>query len=74
MTIPLIVLAALSVLGGVMLLGDWIVEWLAPVVGEEAHVEPPIPALAITGLVRPGRRGRAPGLAFVLVGQARGPA
>ena len=31
MTIPLIVLAALSVLGGVMLLGDWIVEFLAPV-------------------------------------------
>ena len=29
MTVPLIVLAALSVLGGVMLLGDWIVEWLA---------------------------------------------
>ncbi len=34
MTVPLIVLAALSVLGGLMLLGDWIVEWLAPVIGE----------------------------------------
>ena len=33
MTVPLIVLAALSVLGGVMLLGDWIVDFLAPVVG-----------------------------------------
>ena len=34
MTVPLIVLAALSALGGVLLLGDWIVDWLAPVVGE----------------------------------------
>ncbi len=48
MTIPLIVLAALSVLGGVLLLGDWIVEWLAPVVGEGEHHEPPIPVLAVT--------------------------
>ena len=30
MTIPLIVLAALSVLGGFLLLGDWIVDFLAP--------------------------------------------
>ena len=51
MTIPLIVLAALSILGGVLLAGDWIVEWLAPVVGEEAHAEPPLPALVITGIV-----------------------
>lgn len=50
MTVPLIVLAALSVLGGVLLAGDWIVDWLAPVVGEHAHEEPPIPALAITAL------------------------
>ncbi|WP_182525620.1 NADH-quinone oxidoreductase subunit L [Nocardioides dongkuii] len=50
MTFPLIVLAALSVLSGVLLLGDWIVEWLAPVVGEAPHHEPPIPALAVTGL------------------------
>ena len=34
MTVPLIVLAALSVLGGVLLLGDWIVDFLAPVVGD----------------------------------------
>ena len=58
MTVPLIVLAALSVLGGLMLAGDWIVEWLAPVVGEEAHAEPPIPALAITAPRGPRRRGR----------------
>jgi NADH-quinone oxidoreductase subunit L len=48
MTGPLVVLAALSVLGGVMLIGDWIVNWLAPVVGEEAHQEPPVPALLLT--------------------------
>ncbi len=34
MTVPLIVLAALSVLGGVLLLGGWIEGWLAPVVCE----------------------------------------
>ena len=48
MTIPLIVLAALSVLGGVMLAGDWIQDFLAPVVGTGAHEDPPLPALAIT--------------------------
>ncbi len=35
MTFPLIVLAALSVLGGLMLVGGWIEDFLAPVVGEE---------------------------------------
>jgi NADH-quinone oxidoreductase subunit L len=51
MTVPLIVLAALSVLGGVMLLGDWIVDFLAPVTGTAAHEEPPIPAIAVTLIV-----------------------
>jgi NADH-quinone oxidoreductase subunit L len=37
MTIPLIGLAALSALGGFMLLNGWIVDWLSPVVGE--HTE-----------------------------------
>jgi NADH-quinone oxidoreductase subunit L len=37
MTVPLIVLAALSAVGGVLILGDWIVGWLEPVVGEEHH-------------------------------------
>lgn len=50
MTFPLIVLAALSALAGVLLLGDWIVDWLTPVVGHAEHHEPPIPALAVTGL------------------------
>ncbi len=48
MTFPLIVLAALSVLGGLLLLGDWIVTWLAPVVGEVEHHEPPVPVIVIT--------------------------
>ncbi|MGN6251833.1 MAG: NADH-quinone oxidoreductase subunit L [Marmoricola sp.] len=45
MTVPLIVLAALSVLGGALLINDWIVTWLAPVVGtnaEEAHTLSPV--------------------------------
>ncbi len=37
MTVPLVVLAALSVLGGVLLIGDWIVEFLSPVVGVAPH-------------------------------------
>ena len=51
MTVPLIVLAALSVLGGVLLIGDWIVEWLGPVVGEHAHEDPPIAPLLLTLVV-----------------------
>ncbi|HSV38090.1 MAG TPA: NADH-quinone oxidoreductase subunit L [Nocardioidaceae bacterium] len=51
MTGPLIALAALSVLGGFLLLGDWIVEWLSPVVGHVEHHEPPIPALALTAII-----------------------
>ncbi|MDP2773820.1 MAG: NADH-quinone oxidoreductase subunit L [Nocardioides sp.] len=51
MTVPLIVLAALSLLAGVLLLGDWIVEWLSPVVGQAEHHEPPLPALVITGII-----------------------
>ena len=33
MTIPLMVLAALSAFGGLLILNDWIVDWLEPVVG-----------------------------------------
>jgi NADH-quinone oxidoreductase subunit L len=51
MTIPLMVLAALSVLGGVLLAGDWIVTWLEPVTGHAEHHEPPLPALVITLLI-----------------------
>ncbi len=49
MTLPLILLAVLSVFGGFLLvLGDFIVTWLGPVVGEEAHAEPPLPVIVIT--------------------------
>lgn len=51
MTVPLVVLAALSVLGGVLLLGDWITEWLTPVVGPVEHHELPVPVLVVTALV-----------------------
>jgi NADH-quinone oxidoreductase subunit L len=44
------VLAALSVGGGVLLVSDWIVHWLEPVIGEAVEHEPPLPLLVITGL------------------------
>ena len=57
MTIPLIVLAALSVLGGVLLLGDWIVDFLAPVVGEPSA--PRAAHLPARRVAARGRRGGA---------------
>jgi NADH-quinone oxidoreductase subunit L len=51
MTVPLIVLAALSVLGGLMLAGGWITDWLEPVTGHVEHEELPMPAIVITLLV-----------------------
>jgi NADH-quinone oxidoreductase subunit L len=50
MTIPLMVLAALSAVGGLMLAGGWIQDFLSPVVGTVPDDSPPIPALAISGL------------------------
>jgi NADH-quinone oxidoreductase subunit L len=47
MTVPLIVLGVLSTAGGLLILNDWIVDWLAPVVGEPPHEELPMPAWAI---------------------------
>ncbi len=73
MTIPLIVLAALSVLGGVVLINDWIVDFLAPVTGTAPHDEPPIPALAVSAIAV--LRGRGRSRARLVPGrQARGPA
>jgi NADH-quinone oxidoreductase subunit L len=58
MTGPLVVLAALSVLGGVMLIGNWIVDWLTPVVGSEAPVDtslsPWVPSLLAVLVVAGG--------------------
>lgn len=68
MTVPLIVLAALSVLGGVLLLGDFVVEFLAPVTGVAEHHEPPLPAIVIT-LIVVGVVGLGVAAAWFLVGQ-----
>jgi NADH-quinone oxidoreductase subunit L len=51
MTVPLIVLAALSALGGLLLLNDWIVTWLTPVVGEEVPPELRVPAIVLTLII-----------------------
>ncbi len=51
MTVPLMVLAALSALGGALLLNDWIVEYLSPVVGTAPHEELPMPALLLSLIV-----------------------
>jgi NADH-quinone oxidoreductase subunit L len=51
MTIPLMVLAALSVFGGVMLIGNWIVNFLEPVTGTPAHENPPIPSWMVSVIV-----------------------
>jgi NADH-quinone oxidoreductase subunit L len=47
MTVPLLVLAGLSVFGGVLLINQWIVDWLTPVVGRHEESQP-IPPIAIT--------------------------
>jgi NADH-quinone oxidoreductase subunit L len=51
MTVPLIVLAALSVFGGAMLIGDWIVDFLEPVTGTPAHENPPLPSAVVSLIV-----------------------
>ncbi len=51
MTIPLIVLAAGSVVDGVLILGGWITDWLEPVVGPEVEPELFVPPLALSGIV-----------------------
>jgi NADH-quinone oxidoreductase subunit L len=49
MTIPLMVLAALSAVGGLFLAGHWIVNWLSPVVGTQTDEKsPPIPSILIS--------------------------
>ncbi|WP_408897957.1 NADH-quinone oxidoreductase subunit L [Nocardioides sp. R1-1] len=68
MTIPLVVLAALSVLGGLMLTGNWIVDWLSPVVGHAEHHEPPLPVIVIT-LITVAVVAAGVALAWVLVGK-----
>jgi NADH-quinone oxidoreductase subunit L len=45
------VLAALSALGGLMLAGNWIVDFLEPVTGGIAHENPPLPSILISLIV-----------------------
>jgi NADH-quinone oxidoreductase subunit L len=72
MTVPLMVLAALSVLGGLFLLGGWITDWLTPVVGETGHhdlgVSPLVITLVITATVAVGIA-----IAWFTVGKAEVP-
>ncbi len=51
MTYPLIALGALSLLGGLLLIGDWIVEWLEPVAGHAEHHELGIPVWLMTVII-----------------------
>jgi NADH-quinone oxidoreductase subunit L len=51
MTGPLVALAALSALGGLLLLGDWIVNWLSPVVGAPPEETLPLPAAVLSLLI-----------------------
>ena len=51
MTLPLVVLGALSVGGGALIAGDWITDWLAPVVGHAPHAELAVPAWVMSVIV-----------------------
>ncbi len=51
MTVPLMVLAALSLLGGVFLLNNWIVDWLMPVVGEHGEEHLPVSPILMSVLI-----------------------
>jgi NADH-quinone oxidoreductase subunit L len=51
MTIPLIILAALSLVGGVLILAGWITDWLGPVVGTAPAEELPVPAIVMSLIV-----------------------
>src|SRR3954454_18965182 len=48
MTIPLMVLAALSLLGGLLLLNDWRLDLHSPVSRAAPHEEPPLPAFVLS--------------------------
>ncbi|HET8602702.1 MAG TPA: NADH-quinone oxidoreductase subunit L [Marmoricola sp.] len=47
MTVPLMVLGALSAFGGLLLLGNWVVDWLQPVVGNAPEQHAALPAVVV---------------------------
>ncbi len=51
MTTPLVVLAALSVGGGVLLLGGWVTGWLEPVTGPEGEHDLFVAPIVLTAIV-----------------------
>lgn len=73
MTVPLIVLAALSVLGGIMLLGGWITDYLDPVVGQSEEEAGGLPAWLVSVIVVLVVAAGV-GLAWLLVGRRPVPA
>jgi NADH-quinone oxidoreductase subunit L len=72
MTIPLMILAALSVFGGVLYIGDWIVDFLAPVVGTPEHHELGVPPIVIS-LIALAVVAVGAALAWFLVGKPEVP-
>jgi NADH-quinone oxidoreductase subunit L len=51
MTVPLLVLGALSAVGGVLLFGGWITDWLEPVTGPEPEHLFSVPAWVLTAAI-----------------------
>jgi len=72
MTVPLIVLAALSVLGAALLLNDWIVDYLSPVTGHAEHETLPMPAMALS-LIVVGTVAAGVAVAWFLIGRQEVP-
>jgi len=68
MTVPLMVLGVLSAIGGLFILNDWIVEWLAPVVGARPEESLAIGALGMS-LVTLAVVGIGVAIAWVFVGK-----
>ncbi len=51
MTVPLVILALLSVFGGALIYKNWIVDWLAPVVGTAGSENLPFPAIVLSAII-----------------------
>jgi NADH-quinone oxidoreductase subunit L len=69
MTFPLIVLAALSLLGGLMIVNDWIIDFLQPVTGVAAEEGSPAIPVVVTTLLTLAVALSGVALAWFLVGR-----